>query len=79
MANLHFSSLYTACFYLHSSATIFDKLEAVKQIWYNDHGPQSCSRKFQLSCCLHTVEYHYLFESHKVFEYQTETDLLNLR
>ena len=37
-----------------------------------DHGPQTCSRKFQFSCCLHSAEYHYLFEGHKLFEYQTE-------
>ena len=33
--------------------------------------------KSQFICCLHTAEYHYLFECRKVFEYQTETDLLN--
>ena len=33
--------------------------------------------KSQFICCLHTAEYHYLFECCKVFEYQTETDLLN--
>ena len=43
----------------------------------SDHGPQTCSRKFQFSCCLHSAEYHYLFEGHKLFEYQTEADLLN--
>ena len=37
----------------------------------------TCSRKLQFHCHLHTVEYHYLFEGHKVFEYQTEADLLN--
>ena len=44
----------------------------------SDHGPWTCSRKFQLSCCLHTVKYHYLVEGHKVYEYHTETDLLNV-
>ena len=33
--------------------------------------------EFLFSCCLHTGEYHYLFEGNKVFEYQTETDQLN--
>ena len=33
--------------------------------------------KLPFSCCLHTGKYHYLFEGRKVFEYQTETDLLN--
>ena len=28
-------------------------------------------------CCLHIADYHYLFESGKAFEHQTETDLLN--
>ena len=29
------------------------------------------------SAAAYTAEYHYLFEDRKVFEYQTETDLLN--
>ena len=64
---------------LHGSATIVGKfkLETVWEIKYTDHGPRSCSREFQFSCCLHNGEYHYLVEGHKVFEYQTETDLLN--
>ena len=61
---------YKIC--LHSSTTIFEKLKAVKQIYYTDHGPQSCSGKFQFSCCLLPAKYC-LFESHKVFE----RDLLN--
>ena len=77
MTTLCFCSLYTTI-YLHSSTTIFDKLQAVKQIEYSDYGPQSCSRKFQFSCCLHTAKYHYLFESPKLLQYQTESDLLNL-
>ena len=39
--------------------------------------PQIYSRKFHFTSCLHTAEYHYLFEGHKIFEYQTKTDLLN--
>ena len=35
------------------------------------------SSKFQFSCCLRTAEYRYLFQGREVFEYQTETDLLN--
>ena len=31
------------------------------------------------SAVVYTMEYHYLFEGCKVFEYQTETDLLNKR
>ena len=42
-----------------------------------DHGPQTCSRKFQFSCCLHTVKYGYLFQAHKLFKYHLEADLLN--
>ena len=34
-------------------------------------------QKHVFSFCLHTAEYHYLFEGHKVFGYQTERDLLN--
>ena len=26
---------------------------------------------------LPTAKYHYVFEGHKIFEYQTETDILN--
>ena len=42
-----------------------------------DHevGPESSSS----TACLHTAEYDYLFEGHKVFEYQNEIDLLNGR
>ena len=32
---------------------------------------------FNSAAVLHTVKYHYLFEGHKVFEYETDTDLLN--
>ena len=28
------------------------------------------------SAIVYTVEYHYLFEGHKIFEYHTKTDLL---
>ena len=42
-----------------------------------NHGARTCSRKFQFIYCLQTAKYHYLFEGHKVFEYQTKTDLLN--
>ena len=45
---------------------------------YTDHGPETCSWKFQFSCCLHTAEYRFLFEGRKVFEYHIKTDLLNL-
>ena len=64
--------------YLQSSTTIFDKLkwEAVQRVQYTDHGLQICSWKSQFSCCFHTAKYHYLFEGHKVFECQAETDLL---
>ena len=31
----------------------------------------------RLLCCLHTGECHYLFEGHKVCEYQADADLLN--
>ena len=33
--------------------------------------------KILVQCCLHTGGYHYLSEGCKVFEYQTQTDLLN--
>ena len=46
-----------------------------KEKWFNE--PQTCSWKIQFSCCLQTAKY-YLFDNHKVFEYQTRIELFNI-